>query len=382
MNSFNLKIPTSIHFGPGSLNLFNDPTIIQGNILLVSTGDFLLKSGILAKILVFLSENKAINQPNIYTFFKVGSNPQVKEVDEAIQENLAHQIDFVVGVGGGSAMDAAKSIALGLGNKCLIDDFYFRGKNVANALPIIAVPTTSGTGAELSKGSILSDSSSAMKKGVRGDALFPRHAIVDPLLTVSVPKKVTIETGFDVFAHAIETFISKKSSIFTEGLSIQALRIVTSVLPKLANDLNNEDMRIQMSYASMIMGINLGNASTCLPHRLQYPVGAITNTSHGIGLAALYPAWVSECYPFAKGKFDYLQDEIFSKEDYESDCLVDSVSLFMSSIGLAHVSLSDLGLTANRIDEMASLVTGNVGDDPSYSDKQTIISIYQRSFER
>lgn len=380
MNPFNLKIPTSIHFGPGSLSFLSDPTIVSGNVLIVSTGDFLNKSGILGQISVYFSSNDAINKNGIFTFFNVGSNPQVNQVDQAIRENLGHRIDYVIGVGGGSAMDAAKSIALGLGNKCLIDDFYFHGKAVSNALPIIAIPTTSGTGAELSKGSILSDASSLMKKGVRGDALYPRQAIVDPRLTISVPKKVTIETGFDVFAHGIETFVSKKSSFFTEGLSLQALRIVVSALPKLINDLGNEELRTQMSYASMIMGINLGNASTCLPHRLQYPVGAITNTSHGIGLAALYPAWISECFLAAKDKFNFLQSEVFEKEGYKTGDAVSSILSFMSSIGLAEVRLGDLGLACDQTEKLASLVTGNVQDDPSFVDRQTIISIYQRSF--
>jgi len=169
-----------------------------------------------------------------------------------------------------------------------IEPFFYGGREPGKVLPLVAIPTTAGTGSELSKAAIITDESRKIKKGIRGAALYPKVAIVDSVFTESVPYNITMETGFDVLAHGLESYISKSASPYTEMQSEQALRIVGTYLPALAENLQDREAREKMSFASMIMGINLGHASTCLPHRMQYHLGAHTDTSHGAGLEALF----------------------------------------------------------------------------------------------
>ena len=136
----------------------------------------------------------------------------------------------------------------------------------------------------------------AIKGGIRGKSLAPKVAIVDAAFTWSMPKKLTVETGFDALAHAIESYISLKANWHSENLSLQAIQIIGENLRKLNENLDDHEAREKMSYASMLMGMNLYNVGNCLPHRMQYPIGALTGTSHAAGLAAIYPAWLKAEY--------------------------------------------------------------------------------------
>ena len=248
-----------------------------------------------------------------------------------------------------------------------------------STLPIIAIPTTAGTGSELSKAAIITDEERKVKNGIRGTALYPRLAIVDSWFTETVPFKVTMETGFDVLAHAIESYISRAATPYTEMQSEYAIRIVGKYLPRLAENLQDVEAREKMSLASMIMGINLGNASTCLPHRLQYPLGAHTDTSHGQGLAALFPAWVRYEYRYSGEKMKKvikILADINCKDDTD---VVESISKFIKSLGLP-ITLRETGIEQSLISEMINEVSGSIEKDPAAQDKDIIEKIYHTAF--
>ena len=287
--------------------------------------------------------------------------------------------DVVVGFGGGSALDAAKAIAAGVGMDMDIYDIFKTGQEPSDAtLPIIAIPTTAGTGSELSKAAIITDEQQEKKGGIRGTALYPSVAIVDSAFTETIPFQTTMETGFDVLAHAIETYISKAATPFTEILSEQAIKIVGEYLPRLAGDLGDVEAREKMSFASMIMGINLGNASTCLPHRMQYPVGAHTDTSHGAGLAAMYPAWIEYEYEYSREKIE----QIFHLFLNESCCsgvrAAELMKGFLDKLQMSR-SLRGLGITEEMVAGMATEVTGNIHNDPAADGQDIIRKIYRGS---
>ena len=302
--NFNLSIPTRIHFGSGILKdaIIKEEKLFSGIVLIVSTEDMdrLGFTKIIADIV-----NSLPNVEHTVQYCNITANPKLDEVNKGIDIAIENNVKVVIGVGGGSALDAAKTIAAGTGAKEHIDKYFFGGiQPDERTLPIVAIPTTSGTGSEMSKSGILSCTEKKIKTGVRGENLYPSVAIVDPELTYTVPMRITMETGFDVLAHAVESYLSKASNYFTHILSEQAIAIVAKELPALAGDINNHAAREKMSYASMIMGINLGNASTVLPHRMQYPIGALTDTSHGTGLATIYPAWIDLTYSYAENKWN------------------------------------------------------------------------------
>lgn len=380
IESFSLFVPTKIYFGRRIFNkaLHEERQLLRGSVMLV-TSPGMQKRGMIKSVISVIEE--VASDTRIEVFSGITANPKVNEINEGINESLAANANTIIGFGGGSALDAAKAIAVGAGEKTFIDDYFFNGKVPGvQTLPVIAVPTTSGTGSELSKSAIVSCPERQMKGGVRGEAMYPRIAIVDPSLTDALPHKETMETGFDVFCHAVESYVSHAANPFTLALSEQALHLVSKYLPVLAKDLSNNEARDYMAYASMIMGINLGNASTALPHRMQYPIGALTDTSHAIGLAMLYPAWFSRAYADAQVKFDaigsILKGELCTGRE---SVLHELLSFMKATCGLPQ--LNDIGFSLDDATKLTSMVNGNIALDPTRGLDNAIETIYRTALD-
>jgi alcohol dehydrogenase class IV len=291
----------------------------------------------------------------------ISPNPKSGEINVIVETigSRAKAVDLVIALGGGSVMDAAKAVAAALKTGVRVEDL---NKNEFSALPVVAIPTTAGTGSEVSKGAIVTFESAKIKTGLRGYCLFPVGAVVDPTLTVSVPMQTTMETGFDILAHAIETYISRKSNPFTEMLSQKAIETVRENLPKLREDLNDVEARTNMSYASMLMGMNLANSGTALPHRLQYPVGALTDTGHGAGLCALYTPWLNYQFDFSPEKMLNVSLWLFGDRLMKT-AFIDRFSEFLQNFNLK-TTLTQLGIAYADIDFLISRITGSINDDP------------------
>ena len=210
MTLYQITIPTKVYFGRNIWQkaLEAQEALLQGNVMIVTTGRSLYRLGYVDKLKLALQQNKHIT--NVMIFDNVSANPKLSEVQSGILFGRQEKADIVIGFGGGSAIDAAKAIAIGIKSKDEIGILFHQGKEPeTTALPIIAIPTTAGTGSELSKAAILTDEIHKVKGGIRGNALYPVTAIVDSCFTESLPLQITMETGFDVLAHAIESYISK-----------------------------------------------------------------------------------------------------------------------------------------------------------------------------
>ncbi len=381
MRDFNLYIPTKIHFGRNVLDesINKEKDVISGNVLIVTTGRSLVRLGYLDDLKQKIKTLDSVN--DVFVFENISANPQVSEIQKAVDFAKELKIDVVIGFGGGSAIDAAKAAAAAIPSECSVSDFFYKGiAPDKKTLPIVAIPTTAGTGSELSKAAIVSDNANNKKGGIRGERLYPAVAIVDSFYTESVPLNITMETGFDVLAHAIESYVSVAACDFTRTLSLEAVKIVSENLPLLAKNLSDKDARKKMSYASMIMGINLGNASTCLPHRLQYPLGARTKSSHGAGLAAMFPAWLYYEYDYSKDKIDTIFNIMFGKKPESKEACAFAMRDFLKSLSLK-TSTDSFGVSEDLIRTMASEVSGNIKNDPASQEENIIEKIYTKSFQ-
>lgn len=377
MKAYQLNIPTKVYFGRDILKevISGQQESIKGTVLIVTTGRSLIRLGYLERLKEMILDLPHVRK--IVIFDEISANPRMSEVEKGTEFGKQESVDVVIGFGGGSALDAAKAIAVGIGHDERIEEFFYNHKEpTERTLPIVAIPTTSGTGSELSKAAIITDDEKRVKGGIRGTALYPQLAIVDSLLTETVPSNITMETGFDVLAHAIESYISKAATPYTEMQSEYAIQIVGKYLPRLAHNLEDVEAREKMSFASMIMGINLGNASTCLPHRLQYPIGAHTDTSHGRGLAALFPAWMHyECI-YSGNKLKKVM-RLLTGVDCQSEAdVVEVMNRFIADLGLPR-SLREIDITESMIEQMADEVTGSIQNDPAAQEVEIIREIYR-----
>ena len=369
-----LEIPTRVYFGRGILeegleDVSKKSGILVNPILIVTTGGSLYRFGHIERLKNCISE---INPDlEVYIYDGIRSNPTLQDVECGISFAKENNIKSVIGFGGGSALDAAKAIAAGVVAETYITNIFRKGEEPKDALPIIAIPTTAGTGSELSKAAILTDKERVRKGGLRGEKLYPDAAVVDSEFTETISLKVTMETGFDVLAHAIEGYVSKAASPFTKMLSEYVISNAGNSIKKLANDLYDVEARGQMSFCSMLMGINLGNTGTALPHRLQYPVGAHTNSSHAAGLAAMYPVWL-------KYESSYSPEEI---KRIMGLLEIEEIEELIKYMGLRN-SLEEIGVKQEMIDQMCEEVSGNLQNDPAFSEQDIVKKIYRESLYR
>lgn len=381
MRMYQLEIPTKVYFGReiAFQALTEEKDFFNGNVLIVTTGRSLSRLGYVEKL-----ERELQNLPNVKSvviYDQISANPQLQEVTKAAEKGKENRTDIVVGFGGGSAIDAAKAVAAVIGTGNSVETlFYQHIEPDERTLPVVAIPTTAGTGSELSKAAILSDYEKHKKGGVRGKNLYPKLAIVDSVFTETVPLHITMETGFDVLAHAIESYVSKVASPFTKILSEQVISTAGKALMELEEDIQNKEAREKMSYASMIMGINLGNASTAMPHRLQYPLGAYTKTSHGSGLAAIYPTWIYYEYTVNSETIRKVLEQLTGKEPTNAEQASGLMKDFLKQLQLP-VSIRELGVKENMLSILAEDVSGNLANDPLAETENIIYKIYERAMK-
>ncbi|MDL2284546.1 iron-containing alcohol dehydrogenase [Oxalobacter sp. OttesenSCG-928-P03] len=377
MSIFHVNIPTEVSFGEGcrfSLNTIlreSDPK----QILFIGT-----KSGFQRSLVKDLLADAEQYCP-IHIWEQVRPNPRISDIEACLASFKDKLITHIIGVGGGSVLDQAKATAMslevGLSPQVLIETKRLLPKRKNK---LILLPTVSGSGAELSYGAILTDEQSGEKVGLRGKNIAPDYALVDPEMTYSVPLALSYISGFDIFTHALETYLSQKASPFTASNSQAAMIRVFSFLPVLKHNLEDREARRNLAYASMLMGINLALSSTCMPHRLQYPVGAATDTAHALGLAALYPAWLRHVFPQATIKLAKCAEWIGVHRNDISDSenaasFVKRVLLLMKEINL-NVTLKDLNLSEQDIGALSDKVSGMLETDPSYKSRIDIMKIY------
>ncbi|SFB13764.1 iron-containing alcohol dehydrogenase [Selenomonas ruminantium] len=363
--NFTWEVPTRIHFGTHICEgaLAAERNCLKGcKALLVYTGHTLRENDTLAKLQGLLQENGCTE---VLTYGGHGANPEISEAEAAGKQILKHGVNLIVALGGGSAIDLAKGAAVAAASNISLRDHLVKGIPAPSAiLPLIALPTTAGTGSELSKGAILSDRELKIKGGIRGKSLAPKIAIVDASFTWSMPEKLTMETGFDALAHAIESYLSRKANLHSEQLSLQAIRLIGENLPKLKRDLSDREAREKMSYASMLMGMNLYNVGNCLPHRMQYPIGAATGTSHAMGLAALYPVWIKEEYRACPDKVMNVFRYLLNRTPHSAQEAEELMANFLMELGLC-VSLEELGVKEGEIAAMVEKISGDISVDPA-----------------
>ncbi|MNR99279.1 Long-chain primary alcohol dehydrogenase AdhA [compost metagenome] len=315
---------------------------------------------------------------------RVTPNPRCSDIDACRQAFAGTAFSHIVGIGGGSAMDQAKATAMALHCQADMADLLTRKSPLpSRANTLILLPTTSGTGAELSYGAILTNDATGEKLGLRGANNAADHALVDPELTYGLPEKDSMTTGFDALTHAIETWLSSTASPYTKDLSRGAIERVFRWLPVVRRDPGDPEARRQMAYTSMMMGVNLALSTTCMPHRLQYPIGAATDTAHAAGLAAIYPAWLDHVLPFASSRLaecaDWIGIAVGQDEAERAAAFVAAVKALQRQIDLTP-SLADLGVTEDMITHFPPEVSGRLDTDPGYRSPDDIAAIYQKAF--
>ena len=254
------------------------------NALLV-TGPNVLKTGHADVVVNSLKENGIACQVKVTS--RNTPEPTSSYAEEVAQTAREVNADCIIGMGGGSVMDVAKMASALLTNPLKVRDYFGKEKLPNRGIPTIMIPTTAGTGAEVTKHAIFLDEEINVKKAVASSKLLPNVAIVDPMLTLSCPPSVTAASGIDAFLHAAEPFVSKAANEITDSIALSAISIITRNLGKAFADGSDLDARYNMSLGSLMAGLVLNNAGTSLVHALAYPIGGEFHLNHGRSLTPI-----------------------------------------------------------------------------------------------
>jgi len=288
------------YFGPGAISALPDE-VVRRNFkkAFVVTDQDLVKFGVAAKVTQVLDAAKIPYE--IYD--KVKQNPTIANVQNGVELFAASQADFIVAIGGGSPIDTAKAIGIITNNPAFSDVKSLEGcaPTTAKSVPIIAIPTTAGTAAEVTINYVITDEQ-AVKKMVCVDPNdIPIVSIVDPELMVSMPKNLTAATGMDALTHAIEGYITKGAWEMTNMFELKAIELIASNLEAAVNQPNNIEARNGMALAQYIAGMGFSNVGLGIVHSMAHPLGAFYDTPHGVANALLLP-YVMEYNASATGE--------------------------------------------------------------------------------
>ncbi len=320
----------------------------------VVTDQGIMQAGIAAKILAGLQS--AGFSASVYA--NVPGNPNIPDVKLALAAVEKRSISHVVAIGGGSVLDTAKAIGILLADPYLnYEDVQWRRQQISKgSLPVIGIPTTAGTGSEVTHVAVIGDSN-GFKMGVLHPSLFLKTAIIDGSLMISLPQRLTATTGMDALVHSIEAFLSKKSNSTADIFALGAIRTIVKWLPIAFHNGTDLQARQEMALAATWAGIAFDQSSLGLVHALAGPLCGQYHLHHGLGVAVLLPATLGfNASAIEPTRWQLLRDALQLPESAEPVMLADWARDFLQKVEMP-LHLADLGLTSDAIPAIAENAT-------------------------
>ena len=390
-----LRLPASVIFGSGQRAAIGMMTAQIGKRALICT-DARLGNDAQFKAIVADIEAHGV-KTKVYD--RTEADLPMEGISGCVTECADFKPDVVLGIGGGSCMDMAKCVAVLLAHGGSLRDYYGENKIPGPVAPVIAVPTTSGTGSEVTPVAVIADTERGTKVGISSPYLIPRVAVCDPELTVSCPPGLTAVSGADALTHAIESFTAAPreitadltvknvfvgKNILSDTFGLLALTNIFKALRTAVKDGKNIEAREQMMLASLAAGCAFGAAGTAAAHAIQYPVGNETHTPHGMGVALLMPYVMEFNRPNCVVAFAQIGRAIgLAGTDEElSHKVIDEVASLLKDIGIP-VTLKDLGLPEDKQDWTAEAAIGAarlVNNNPRKLDLDAIKAITRAAY--
>ncbi len=366
MNPFTFNIPTKIIFGKNKIAEIG-PIISNAHkrIFIVTDKTLSRETDVLQKLI------RGLDHFEIKLFDQVEENPSFQTINKGAEIAESFGADLIIGIGGGSCMDAAKGIAVVASHPGPIEKYVNELCAVKKPLPIICIPTTSGTGSEVTPYAVFTDKENETKVGFAHPGIFPKAALLDPELTYSMPREVIINTGLDALSHAIEAYLSLDSFEMNDQIALQCIQLVSENL--MMATLKAPDAMDNMAYASMLGGIVISHASTILPHIMGYPLTTYHNVPHGRACVILLPAFL-----------EYLTDTDSVKRKLEQINKIfepyKGLRGFLAGLTVS-TKLSSYGVTEDEIPNYVekTILKGDIKITPGNIDREIIHQLYTDS---
>ncbi|HEX9016538.1 MAG TPA: iron-containing alcohol dehydrogenase [Chloroflexota bacterium] len=377
------RIPAQIIFGNGAAEAIGaEARRLGARNALIVCDPTLRKLGIADQAGSWLAAQDIASK--IYS--EVEFEPSADGVDRAAQFARSSECDLVVAIGGGSAMDTAKALAVLMSNPGGLRDFIGTGLVPKRGVPTILVPTTSGTGAEMTPNSLFYLPEARDKKAIVSPHTIPDVAIVDPLLTLTVPPSVTAATGVDALCHAIESYTSSNASPMTDMYALEAVRLIGASLRTAVGNGSDLAAREAMARASFYAGISIGNAGTNAVHALAYPLQGQHRITHGIANSLMLPYVIDFNAPSNLQKFARVAEALGEAVGGVSlrDAAMKSASacrLLSEDVGIPR-KLSEVGVKSEHVEDLvegAMNVTRLLANNPRRVTRDDVRRIFERA---
>lgn len=372
LDSFTFEIPARLRFGCGVMDELQKSTLPGKRVMIVTGGTTIRKNGTVDRLLKMVQPKAE----HMLLFDEVSANPSLSSVMKGAEIARQNGVDCVIGIGGGSALDTAKGIAAMAVNDGSLWDYTASGSGSGKSmsvkpLPLIAIPTTAGTGSEGNKTAVITDTERHEKIGIRTD--FVHSAYIDPELTLSIPPQHTAEQGFDAFCHCLEAFLSVKANPFSDVLALAGLKALWKWLPRAYENGSDIEARYWVCYGSMMGGMVLFLSSASGAHTMEHMLsGMNVAVSHGGGLAMIFDAFhakeaenVPQRYAVAA---DVLNIAAGKTEVEKAQTLLQEMHNWKTSLGLDRLHLRDYGFDKGHVGEMVDMVHW-VGGGPLTRDR-------------
>lgn len=382
MKSFQYYSPTEIMYGAGSLAQLPDQVRALGmhTVLLVCDGG-LIKAGMLDKV------TPVLQQAGIpfHVFSDIEPDPEVRSVEDGLAMAREKQCDGIVALGGGSVMDTAKAIAVMLTNPGSIRDYFGIDKIVQAGRPVIAIPTTAGTGSEVTVWSVLSDTQNQRKEVIGSYLNCARVALLDPELTLTLPAGMTAATGMDALTHAIESYTNKLCHVFAESAAEKATALIAQHLRVAVAQGDNLEARGNMLLASSLAGLAFNRIRLGLAHAFALPLGNRFHIPHGLANAIMLTPVMQfnlpgnlQAYANIARLFGEPLDGLSQRDAAERS--VHAVRRLKQDIGITH-TLADFGVQESHFDDIIdeTLLSGNVVVNPRMPTRNDLRHMLQQA---
>jgi alcohol dehydrogenase class IV len=393
-----MRLPRSVIFGAGQRKAIGAIAAQIGDRAFICTDARFGADTELKQIVSNLTEHGVTTE----VFDQTAPEVPLESISRCLKQAAIFSPRLVIGIGGGSCLDMAKVVALLLTHGGKVSDYYGEFKVPGPVLPVIAVPTTAGTGSEVTPVAVIADTERNLKVGVASPYIIAHTAICDPELTVGCPPGLTAACGADALTHAIEAFTAgpRQASpelqlqnvfvgkqLFSDHFTLFAISCVWTSLGRAYRDGSDMEARERMMLGALAAGCGFGTAGTAIAHALQYPVGAATHTSHGLGVATLLPYVMEFNRPRCVKALAEIARTIHvgnpgSSEEELSYLVVDAVACLLESVGIPR-TLADLGLPADKqmwTAERGFAVTRLIKNNPRELDLHAMETITKAAF--
>ena len=382
IKDFNFKVPQTIQFGMGSLSQLPEILKLNGsdNVMVVSDHG-LEKIGVVKKV-VDTIEASGLKHTE---FLDVLSNPTVEIVNKAVEVYKECGATSIIALGGGSPMDVSKAVAALVKYGGKVHDYVGQQKVPGPVIPIIAIPTTAGTGSEVTASSVITDEETHFKMSIVSHMLLPQYAILDPELIMTAPASIAAACGIDAFIHALEAYLSTFANPYTDAMAEKAMELIGANLRRFVANRQDKDAACAMMLGSTFAGMSFAWARLGNVHAMSHPVSGFFHVAHGVANAILLPTVLEYNMLADNGRYEkiynYISKDKNPVKDFTPMMLVNEIKELNKELGIPE-NLRAVGVTEDKFEAMSidAMKSGNVAANPRFTTQKDMFELYRKAF--